>query len=308
MHPLRLPDQFVRTVEQTFAPQGREWLQNLPNLLAWCGHHWQLTILPPYPNLSYNYVAPARRRDGTAVVLKLGIPRSELVTEAAALTHFNGRGAVRLLAANLEKGALLLNQLTPGHTLASQLLSNQIDDDTATRLAAQLMAALWQPPPDQHPFPTTADWAKGFQRLRRHFAGGTGPLPEKWVAKAEAIFAELLADSSTTVLLHGDLHHENILASSGNTWTAVDPKGVIGEPAYEAGTLLRNPYPAVTTWPELSRRQARRLDILAETIALDRQKMARWAFAQAVLSAWWSIEDGGTVEKQWLIIAQSLNS
>jgi streptomycin 6-kinase len=94
------------------------------------------------------------------------------------------------------------------------------------------------------------------------------------------------------VLLHGDLHHENVLRSRREPWLAIDPKGVAGEPAYEAGALLRNPYPRLLEEPEPGRLASRRLDRLAGELKLDRSRLRDWAFAQAVLSAIWHLEDG----------------
>jgi streptomycin 6-kinase len=147
--------------------------------------------------------------------------------------------------------------------------------------------------PAEHNFPAVADWAGGLARLRPHFGGTTGPFPAWLVDLAENLFAELLAAAPEPVLLHGDLHHYNILAAQRRPWLAIDPKGVAGEPAYEIGALLRNPMPQISDEADLERLLARRLDQLAEFLALDRQRLAAWGVAQAVLSAWWSIEDHG---------------
>jgi streptomycin 6-kinase len=89
------------------------------------------------------------------------------------------------------------------------------------------------------------------------------------------------------VLLHGDLHHWNILTSEREPWLALDPKGVVGEPGYEIGPLLLNP----TLQP--GHVLARRIDQLAEELGLDRERLLGWGLAHAVLSAWWSVEDHG---------------
>ena len=93
-------------------------------------------------------------------------------------------------------------------------------------------------------------------------------------------------------LLHGDLHHDNILAA-GDAWLAIDPKGVLGEPAYEVGALLRNFWDRDTSDAVRRQMSARRVAILAETLGFDRRRIAGWGVAQAVLSAWWSYEDHG---------------
>lgn len=283
---INLPSHFSKTVTNTFAG-GAEWLETLPDLLAMCERRWSLTVQPTTFTLSYNYVTPAILADGTEVVLKVGVPNRELHTEIEALRIYNGRSSVRLLDADPDEGILLLERLRPG-----QMLTTIRDDDVATRTAAQVMQTLWRPLPAEHNFPSVADWGKGFARLRAEFGGGTGPFDKKLVETAESLFTDLLASMDAPVLLHGDLHHFNIL-SAGDDWLAIDPKGVVGEPTYEVGALLRNPVPHIFKEPELGRIMARRLDILAETLELDRERLRQWSLAQAVLSAWWSYEDGG---------------
>jgi streptomycin 6-kinase len=282
-----LPDSFVRTISEAFGAKGVAWLKRLPALVAECERRYALTILPPFA-LSYNYVAPAVRADGADVALKLGVPNPELLTEIVALRHYGGRGIVQLLDADEEQGILLLERLKPGTTLLSLA-----DDEEATAIAAQVMGRLWRPPPAGHSFPSVARWAAGMARLRHEFDGGSGPFPARLVALAEALFADLLGSMGGPVLLHGDLHHENILRAERQPWLALDPKGVVGEPAYEVGALLRNPLPQLLSWTRPERVQARRVDILAEILGFDRQRMVAWGVAQAVLSAWWSYEDHG---------------
>ena len=124
------------------------------------------------------------------------------------------------------------------------------------------------------------------------------------------------------MLLHGDLHHGNILAATPGTragsgghpggsgsptrWLAIDPKGVVGEAAYETGALLRNPMPALLTMPHLERVLARRLDRLADELDLDRGRLLGWALAQAVLSAGWTVEDGGSDWQPAIVVAETL--
>ena len=113
------------------------------------------------------------------------------------------------------------------------------------------------------------------------------------VEEAEGLFAELLASQAAPVLLHGDLHHDNILSATRAPWLAIDPKGVIGEPAYEVGALLRNWQPTLFAMADPARATARRVDQLAEALGIDRACIRGWGLAQAVLSAWWTIEDSG---------------
>jgi streptomycin 6-kinase len=170
------------------------------------------------------------------------------------------------------------------------------------------MKQLWQPAPAEHPFPSVADWAKGMERLREEFGGTSGPFPERLVRETEQLFAELLPTMESSVVLHGDLHHYNILAATREPWVAIDPKGVVGEPAYEVGALLRNPLPDLYSWPDLDRITARRIAQLSEELGFDRQRLRAWGLAQAVLSAWWSYEDHGIVDEQVLVLAEILSA
>ncbi len=205
-----VPARLVRTALALRGPAGEEWAQRLPSLVAACARRWSLQVEPPFPDLSYNFAAPARRADGTNLVLKICFPDWEFITEADALRLFAGRGAVQLLEVDLDVGAMLLERIEPGTSLVI------LDDEAATSAAASVMRRLWRPVPAGHRFPTVADWAAGFSRLRTRFDGGTGPLPARLVEKAERLFGELLVSSATPVLLHGDLHHGNVLAAGGS--------------------------------------------------------------------------------------------
>ena len=286
---IALPEGFRRRIIDVHGDEGAAWLAGLPTILAGCATRWALTLKAHFEPLTYNYVAPALRADGRAVVLKAGVPGKERRQEEAALRIFSGHGIVELIDADAALGVMLLERLQPGTPLVE--LS---DDDKATAIAAQVMRELWQPLPADHPFPTVADWGKGFQRLRATFGGTTGPFDRSLVEQAESLFAELLASSDTPMLLHGDLHHGNILAAERAPWLAIDPQGVAGEPAYEVGAWMRNPTPQVFSWPNPARLLRRRADILAEHLGFNRDRMLAWSMAQAVLSAWWSYEDHGS--------------
>lgn len=293
---------FPQTILDLFGDRGRTWLEDLPDLIRDLEQCWELTAQPPFENLSYNYVAPALQKDGTPVVLKIGVPGGTIDNEWAALEHYAGRGMVRLLAADPGAGSLLLERLNPGTPLALMK-----DDGEATRIAAVVMRETWHPLQGPHPFPTTNTIAEGLARLRTVFHGGSGPFPEPFVSRAEGLFADLLASQGPPVLLHGDLHHWNILQAEGG-WRAIDPQGFVGEPEYEIGAMMRNPIPYVFTWHDLAKRQERRLAIFSEVLGFDRQRMAGWSFAQEVLSAWWAYEDHGLVGAEWLSIAASLEA
>jgi streptomycin 6-kinase len=284
---VKIPNELTETVERVHGEQGRQWLVALPALLLEFSQRWSLELEQPFENLSYNFVVPGRTAQGAAIVLKLGVPCRELLTEAAALKFFAGDGAVRLLDHEAARGALLLERALPGAPLYS--LPDNVE---ATHIAATLMQRLWREPPAEHVFPSLAVWFQAFARLRRNFNGGSGPFPPELIALAEQTFFELSRSAEHTVLLHGDLHHANILAST-NGWIAIDPKGVAGDPGYEIGPFMLNQLPSGVADSTVQELFNQRLSIFAAELQISQTRLAAWAFCYAALSALWEFEDSG---------------
>lgn len=274
-----LPAPFTSRIQDTFGDQGTRWLEELPRLLSHFQLTWGLSFQkPPFP-LHYHYVIPCQAANGASAVLKLGVPNQELHTEIAALKHYAGKGAAKLLRSDAARGALLLERIKPGTPLADLKDSRQ-----DVHIFTHICPALWKPPPAQHPFPSLEDWGQGFDRLRRVFSGGTGPFPAPLVEKAESLFQELLTDTADPVVLHGDLHHGNILLQE-ERWVAIDPKGLVGEPAYEIGAFLRNPLHRMVQHQSILELTKERLRIISQQLDLPRDRLAGWGFSQAVLAA-----------------------
>jgi streptomycin 6-kinase len=298
-----LADDFTHRILNSFGEDGRLWLQSLPSILEELSSTWDLKLMPPYREMSFNYVAPALQSDGLEGVLKVGVPRTELVTEIAALKVFNGTGAVALYKADPEMGALLLERLRPGKPLF-----NAADDEFATRVASEVIRQLQSSSLDHDVFPTVGDWFQGFQRLRDEFNGETGPFPSELIDKAESISHDLLVSMERLTLLHGDLHHWNILSSEREPWLAIDPKGVIGEPEYETGAWIRNPFPNILEMSNPARMIVRRVHQFSIELGFDRDRIYGWAFSQAVLSAYWSYEEKDKGWENWLAVAEIIKN
>ena len=304
---MNLPPEFISNIQNTFREAGYAFLEALPDSIAEASARWGLTDVQPVPALSYNFVAYATRASSTLannarsaqreVVLKMGVPNREFLSEMEALRLFNGDGACKLIDYDEEKYWMLLERLNPGVMLATLE-----DDEEATRIAAEVMKRIWRPmesggkPPIQqlavglHKFIRLSDWFDGLKRLRQMFHGGTGPLDEKLVDRVERSVSDFFLENHNPVLMHGDFHHYNIL-SSERGWLIIDPKGVIGPAGYEVGPLLMNPWGDLINRIDLQQMTKRRIDILHEHLGFERERIREWGLAHAVLSAWWSIED-----------------
>ena len=225
-------------------------------------------------------------RDGEGVVLKL-TKVSDEAHSGEVLRAYGGDGAVRVYEA--ETGAVLLERLQPGDQLVD-VVKRSADDD-ATRILAEVISKLagHKAPPE---CPTVADWGLGFDLYlkSRH-----RKIDRTIVYEARDLYRELASSQRTTMLLHGDLQHYNVLFDDQRGWVAIDPKGVVGELEYEIGALLRNPVemPELFTDPATIKR---RLQILTPSLHLDYSRALKWSYGQAVLSAIWQIEDGYSLE------------
>ena len=290
MDDLNLPHQFIQNIENAFGADGARFIEHLPGLIDAASQRWGLADIRSVPNPSYNFVAYARR-DRENVMLKIGVPNPELSSEMAALELFNGDGACRLLERDAESGSMLLERLHPG-----TMLADLSDDDERTHIAVDVMQKVRRPletPGIQTgKFIQLSHWFESLKNIRPRFNGGTGPFQKRVLERVESCLPELLADGNIK-LIHGDLHHFNILLS-GRGWLAIDPKGVIGPAGYEVGPLMLNPWGGISDGALFKARTLRRTAILAEGLSLERGTILNWAAAHAVLSAWWDLLPDGT--------------
>ena len=293
------PEHFVRIQTDLQGTAGLEWLAHLPTIVEACAERWSLTIDGMMEPLTYNFLVGVRLANDRPAVLKLCPPDGEFESQRAALRHFRGRGTVQLLDFDETNNVLLLERCIPGSSL------NAGTDAEAIEVAGSIMRTLWKPLADGSGFPTLSDWARGFDRLRRYY-GGTGPFPPTLLDRAEHTFATFRENANDVVLLHGDLHHGNILAAQREPWLAIDPKGVLGVPAYEPATFVINQTAEAVGATDLSRFLMFRVDGLASTAGLDPTMVRESAVAHAVLSAWWTVEDHGRVGEFALTCAKAL--
>jgi len=210
------------------------------------------------------------------------MPDHDFLCEAEALRVFEGEGCASLLAVDREAGAMLIERVEPGkevHTLE--------DDVAETSAVAAVMRALQRPYSGLFPFPNAVEWINdaldpsAIPKLKQ-----THP----WIEKALGRIAEIASEPYEELLLHGDLHHGNVLSATRAPWLAIDPKGVIGDPAWELAPFLFNRlerYPHAD-WPSIIRRRA---DQFADELSLDRQRVYAWSAVRAIQSAWWSLRD-----------------
>jgi len=244
---------------------------------------WSLTLGEPLPGATCSLVLAGHDANGDEIVLKAPIEIAEEAKAWPTLQAFSGHGGVRLLKADPETGAVLLPRLRPGATLSEVGLA----DLAAVDVCADMILRLREAPKVEAM--TVEDW---FQEL--------DPNADAIAAEAAKVARRLFETTERTVLLHGDFHHGNIL-SHGDRWVAIDPKGVLGDPAYEITGFMRNPVPAKLDTETLAARIRRFADRLGDPP----ERLWGWSFAQTVLCAQWCDDDEGFRET-WRVAAEGL--
>ena len=280
-------------------PGGSDWLDRLPRLVAECSERWSIEVEPAYAGSHVSFVAPATLGDGTRAVLKVNFPDPESEHEPDALEHWDGRGAVRLLAGDRERRALLVERCEPGSELGEVE-----DENEANGIAAGVLRRLWRPPPPTHPFrlltDEAADWADELAAVWEQLGR---PFERRLVEQAVAFARDLGSTQGEAVVLHQDYHGGNVLRAEREPWLAIDPKPLVGEREFDAASLLRDRRDELMADPRPQRRVRRRLDFLAAELGLDRERMRRWGVVHALA---WGVSGIGKVEEDMLACARWL--
>jgi streptomycin 6-kinase len=193
---------------------------------------WGVELGAPFEMSNYSYVAPA----GNGLVLKVAWEEDdESLHDADAFALWDGDGAVRLLRADRERRALLLERAVPGTDLSLH------DDDEATAIAVEIATRLWRPA------------SAPFRRVRELVPGWLDADPSPLTPLARRLFEELGPDEDW--LLHGDFHHHNLLRH-GDRYVAIDPKPWLGQREYDVYPWLHNPLDHVMSRESCERRIA----------------------------------------------------
>jgi len=216
---------------------------------------------------------------GEPAILKIAAHEEER-RGGALMEWYGGRGAARVLAR--EGDALLLERLMGKRSLSDMARRGQ--DDEATRIICRTAIALHAPREQAAPaglIPLEI-WFRALETAAfRH--GGT-------FAICAGVARSLLADQRECVVLHGDLHHDNVLDGEARGWLVIDPKGLVGERGFEYANLFRNPDVATALAPG---RMRQRIALVAQEAGLDDRRLLDWVIAYAGLGAAWTLEGGG---------------
>ncbi|MDJ0952748.1 MAG: aminoglycoside phosphotransferase family protein [Acidimicrobiia bacterium] len=275
------------------AAEGREWLDSLPAIVAGCAAQWRLTVGPPFPDSYVSLALPAVTSGGDEVVLKIQYPDRESTAEAAALSLWDGNGAIRLLAHDADHRALLLERCVPGRYLSTA------GPEAGLTVLAGLLPRLWVPEPAG--FGTlAAEVERWIAHLPDTYERCGEPFERMLLDEVIANLQGLAATQGDQVLLHQDLHGDNVLSARREPWLVIDPKPLVGEREFGLSPIIRS-----AEFGHSKEHVLHRLDRLTGVLGLDRDRARLWAAGQAMA---WGFEDGtvlpGHIEMaRWLLAA-----
>jgi len=208
------------------------WLDRLPETIHGLARRWSLTVGAPFEDATCAWVAPVQLADRTPAVLKVAMPHMEGEHEIEGLRFWGGDPTVRLLRADDELGAMLIERCVPGTTLRTL---NEPEQDV---VIAGLLRRLWREPSASQPFRPLSAMTDGW---REETLAHLESWPDAGLVREGLSLLEKLAHGApTNVLLATDLHAGNVLRSEREPWLVIDPKPYAGDPAYDATQHLFN--------------------------------------------------------------------
>jgi streptomycin 6-kinase len=261
-----IPKQLADSCRAT--PERAAWLDRLPDALQDLERRWSLTLGAPFADASCAWVAPVTLSDGTSAVLKLSMPHMEGEHELQGLRFWNGDPTVRLLEADDELGAMLLERCAPGTPLRALPESDQ------DMVIAGLLRRLWRLPPAPYSF-------RSLSVMTKHWSEETLADAGRWpdtglVHEGLHLFQELPRTSPVDdVLLATDLHAGNVLRAEREPWLVIDPKPFVGDPAYDATQHVLNCPARLSVDPHGM------IHRIADLLGVDRERVRLWTFARA---------------------------
>ena len=283
----QFPERFLRYATREFGKEAETWLKELPSILARCCDKWGLTLGRPTEEIKVNYIAYVEMSNGEEAVLKVGVPHGDFSAEMEALAIYEGRGINRLIDCDKALNAMLLERLRPGKMLDSVGNARE-QSEIAARILQDLHAT---PPPSHHTLPHFMDWMRGAfadARSCKDPERARGYIEQ--IPRVESMMGILMESDEPQILLHGDLHHWNILSDADRGWMAIDPKGVIGASCLDVGRFINNAMGFGETAAEKREILLEAVTVFSDVLEENEERMFAGAFCDKIMGSSWGLQ------------------
>jgi streptomycin 6-kinase len=278
-----IPATFTRATIDREGEPGAAWLAELPAIVDDLLARWKCEPDGEVMHGEVGLIVPVRRTDGPAV-LKVSYPHPGNAHEPDAFATWAGRGAVMLYERDDEQFAMLLERAGPSR------LADLRDGEEIAEAAGRLSCRLSVPGPAG--LPRLQAQADGWEeQIRTGALDFPQVLPSSVVDAALAIVDEL-GRNQPELVVHGDLHPRNILRGEREDWLAIDPKGLVGDPAYDGSMFFRARVRVLMETDDPVKRLQRELEVFAEAAGVDAERVRRWARLQLVFAVYWGRRRG----------------
>lgn len=268
---------FIENILNIYGDKGKKWLADLPRAVEKLAQKYHLERLTPVSNMSFNYVASGFQH-AQPIILKLGLNEQDLTNEKNCLLAFTKHSAAKVIA--YKKNVILMERAVPGTTLKSYFPNREIE---STKIICQLIDKLRTiSMPEQNTFHSVESLLDALNKQ--------SAIPQNILIKSRKLRDELLATTEKRVLLHGDLHHENILRN-GNDWLIIDPKGFIGDSTFELAAYMCNPIPDLLEDDSCKHIIETRIKQCSALLNIPEERIKNWSYVKATLCWSWALED-----------------
>lgn len=270
-------NELKKNIISMYNDEGKQWLDSLSEITDKIAQKHNLSGLTPVNNMTFNYVASGYQNENP-IILKIGMNSKALAKEASCLKAFAKHAVAKVIAH--DDNMIIMQRAVPGGTLKSHFPDNDIE---ATKILCKNIKEIHKASiPENHNFFSLSEL---FNPLDQKL-----DIPDEILNKAKHLREDLLKSTTKEVLLHGDLHHDNIL-KNGDNWLVIDPKGFIGDPAFEPAAYLCNPIPELLQENHPREIIENRINICSVKLGIDSRRISDWLYAKSVLCWAWSLED-----------------
>jgi len=275
--------------------EWNSWLAALPRKIDEVLAEWDLAVDGKAMYGFCALVIPVRERAGRAAVLRFCWPHDEQEHEHLALQAWHGNGTVLMYRADPSRAVMLLERL-------HQRDLTSVDVIEACELTAGFYRKIHIPAlPQLRTLSSYIDrWTADLDKVAVN-----GPIPRRMVEQARSLGRDFVVDPATDrVMIHGDLHFENVLAADREPWLVIDPKPMAGDAHYEVAPLLWNRFDEIVATGDQRNALRQRFHAVIDAAGLDEDRARDWVIVRMIHNAMWCIEDNpdglGVEEREYL--------